>query len=37
MNHVLRYLVESCAETRKGYIYTTIGRVALIFQTELTE
>ena len=23
--------------TRKGYVYTNVGRVALIFQTELTE
>ena len=22
---------------RKGYVYTNVGRVALIFQTELTE
>ena len=23
--------------TRKGYVYTNVGRVALIFETELTE
>ena len=26
-----------CTSTRKGYVYTNVGRVALIFYTELTE
>ena len=25
------------SNTRKGYVYTNVGRVALIFYTELTE